>query len=544
MPDVYDYIIETGVIQTPTDVINAQVIIEFQNAFGTDLIVTPNTPQGLLIIGETLARIAVANNNAVLANQINPNLSGGIFLDALLALTGSFRTPATHSLVLCTITGVTGTSIPSGSQISDSNSNLFETIETIVIPIGGIIYNVPFQSVLTGEIIGLANTLNVIVSNILGWETVNNPNDAILGASTQSDASTRLFRQNTLASQGTGLAESIISALYLISINSLTFQENVESIPQTINRILMVPHSLYTCVAPGTATLLQIATTLTNTKSGGCSYNNGLGIPQNITVRNQFSGQLIPVLFDTPSIVTISIIVTVHNFTTVQDITTAVQNAIISYTQGNIPNQPGFTVGQDVSPFQIASAINHYVTGIFVQEVEVSKQSFTQIATLSNGFNTVTNLTYNSDIAPAMGVTGANITGGTAVTSLVGDNGLILSNPTVIPPLVLSGIIQNGFNTITGLESNAQIVVGMNITGANIPGGTTVLSLTGTTGLIMSSNATASTTENLTFIYPSAYPVTEILTFTQPTSYQTTEIPIQVWQQAITFTGLITVTIV
>lgn len=472
MADVYNFVAPTGVITTNAGTILAGVQAEYKNTFGQDLIVTPNTPQGMLIGSETLARIAVADNNAAVANQINPNVAGGVFLDALLSLLGSFRATATQSTVLCTITGVPGTSIPSGAQASETgsgNSNLFQIVSTTVIPPGGSISNVPFVSVLTGPIPANTSTLTVIVSNILGWETVTNPAAAVLGTATQSDTSARALRQVTLGAQGTGFAEAITSALYLTSgVTSLTFQENVSNTTQIINKVSMAPHSLYTCVA-GTATNLAVATTLTNTKSGGCGYNNGSGVNVSQAVVNPFSQQSITVLFDTPAFMNINIVATVHAFTTVQNIDIAVKNAILAYAAGQIPNEPGFAVGQSVSPFQIAGAINILVPGLFVQEVQVSINSLTE-----------------------------------------------------------TGTISNGFNTVTGLGDNAGINVGAAVSGTGIPGGTTVASLVGTTGLTLSATATTSATELLTFV-----PLTPAL--------QTTEIPLNVWQQAVALVGLISV---
>lgn len=427
MADVYNYVVPTGVILTDTGIIQTEVQTEYKAAFGSDLNVAPNTPQGILITTETLSRKAAADNNAALANQINPNQAGGVFLDALLALTGAARTPSTYSLALCNIIGVTGTSLPAGAQISDNNGNVYQLVTTTVIPNGGIT-GVPFTAVLPGAVPGNAGTLTTIVSNILGWESVTNPSDVVLGTLTQSDSSARVFRLNTLASQGMGLAKAIISALYNVGVNSLTFQENVTSTTQVINGVTMISHSLYTCVSPGSATLQTIAQTLTNKKNGGCGYNNGLGIPQNVNVTNQYSGQTIPVLFDTPSMVTIAIIVTVHAFTSVQNVQTAVQNAILTYAAGGIPNEPGFVVGAAVSPFQIAGAINILVPGLFVQEVQVAISSFTQQGTIANMMNTVTGLTYNSAISTGMGVSGNGILNSTTVSSLVGSTGLTLSN--------------------------------------------------------------------------------------------------------------------
>ncbi|MHC5543543.1 baseplate J/gp47 family protein, partial [Singulisphaera rosea] len=95
----YQYLDATGVIVPDTSSLLADVQSEYQAVFGADLIVTPDTPQGVLITAETLARTEVVNNNAALANQINPNIAGGVFLDAILALTGMQRTPASPTVV-------------------------------------------------------------------------------------------------------------------------------------------------------------------------------------------------------------------------------------------------------------------------------------------------------------------------------------------------------------------------------------------------------------------------------------------------------------
>ncbi len=422
--DVYDYIESTGVITADANEIQTEVQNEYLNTFGADLNIDPSTPQGMLITIETLSRIAVADNNVALANQINPNVAGGVFLDALMQLLGLQRDPATHSTVSCTITGVVGTSIPAGAQISNSDGSvLFQIISLTVIPTGGSISNVPFQSVLTGAIAAPANTLTTIVSNILGWETVTNPLAAIQGVATQSDTQARLLRQNALGAQGNSLAANVIAALYEIpgvSMAGVTFQENVSSISQTINDILMVPHSLYAVVG-GTADLESIAGALTYSKSAGAAYNNGLGIPISYPFLNKYSNQIINVLFDLPSLVNITIQVTVHAFTTVQNVTTAVQNAILQYASGNLEGQPGFVVGAAVSPFQLAAAINILVPGLFVQEIQVGVVSFTQQGVIINGSNTVTNLTYNSPISPYVGIqVGMSITdsGGNIPSSL------------------------------------------------------------------------------------------------------------------------------
>ncbi len=60
----YEYITLSGVIVPDTAVTRAIVEAEFKNAFGEDLITSPETPQGVLITNEVLARDSFLRNNA------------------------------------------------------------------------------------------------------------------------------------------------------------------------------------------------------------------------------------------------------------------------------------------------------------------------------------------------------------------------------------------------------------------------------------------------------------------------------------------------
>lgn len=375
MADVYDYILTTGVIVSDTEAINTDVEDEYQQAFGTDLVTTPNTPQGVLITAETAARVAVADNNAALANQINPNVAGGVFLDAILALTGSQRTPATPSSVSVLISGVVGTIIPQGSQASDSvYQNVFQTTESVTIPTGGTI-TVLMTSVEDGPIVAAANTLTQILSNVPGWELVNNSEAASLGTSTQSDEQARFLRRETLAAQGASTAQAIISALYLVpGVTSLSFLENIAPTTQTVQGVTMVGHSIYACVNGGTA--LDVATAMQSKKSAGAAYNNGASgayggtnVSQDVVV--PYSGQTITVLFDTPDLIEIGVAVSVVITQPVQDPTTTVQQAILNYANGLINGLNGFVVGANVSPWEIGGAITSQYPGIYVQSLQI-----------------------------------------------------------------------------------------------------------------------------------------------------------------------------
>ncbi len=370
----YTYITQTGTIVPDTADVQAQVTSEFLTAFGQDLITDPNTPQGLLITAETLARQTVITNNAALANQINPNLAGGVYLDAIAALTGGFRNPQVFSTVLCNLTGVPTTVISAGAVAKDTNGNIWASISTVSLDSDGNA-SVDFQAVLPGSIALSASDLNIIVQGPLGWETITNPDAAIPGSITQSDESYRFYRRMTLALQGSSLAEAITSALYATNgVLSVFFQENVSNVTTVINGVSMVPHSLYACVDGGTDA--DVATTILSKKSGGCNYNGTFGRSVTVDVLEPASGQTFPVTFDRPTIIQILVRVTIAPSSLVANPNQAVIDAIVDYANGKLTGEPGLTVGTPVSPFELSGAINiENPSIIFVRKVEISYAS-------------------------------------------------------------------------------------------------------------------------------------------------------------------------
>ncbi len=234
MTDPYQYINTNGTIVPDTSGILAGVQDEYKAVFQrADLAVTADTPQGVLITAEALARVGEVNNNAATGNQINPNIAGGLWLDAIMALTlPAGRTAATQTLVSTVdLTGVAGTVIPAGVQAKTSAGDLFATLSLVTLDVDGLA-TVDFVSVEYGAIACATHALDTIVSNVLGWETVDNGTAGVLGSATQSDQAARALRNNTLGFQGVALPVCITSSLYYVNaVKSLAFLENYNSTP-------------------------------------------------------------------------------------------------------------------------------------------------------------------------------------------------------------------------------------------------------------------------------------------------------------------------
>lgn len=380
MSTPYEYINQTGIIVADTSDIQTVVQDEFKTSFGADLDVDPSTPQGVLITGETATRVAVAQNNAKVANQINPNLAGGVFLDALCALLGLKRSPATATQVTnVTLTGIINTVIPAGTRASIGPGGEVFALQTGIIlgddgSGGGIAYGV-FNCVDTGPVACATGALNTPVDAILGWETITN-NQAgspasvtTVGQNVQSDASLRELRNNTLAKQGISTVQAQISNLYdpevCPGVTSVAFRENIADTTQVIDGITLVAHSIWACVDGGNNS--DIAMSLLENKTDGANWNGAT----TVAVVEPSSGQTYNVKFDRPTYTFIYGAMTIKQGTYTGNLQQDAAQAVADYFVGNIDGFKKVGIGDTVSPFEIAAAVVSVCTGAIVMNCTI-----------------------------------------------------------------------------------------------------------------------------------------------------------------------------
>ena len=379
MSTAYDYIESTGVISPDTSDVLTDVQGEWESALGASVSTDPSTYTGVQITGEVTARTGVINANAKVANQINPNLAGGLFLDALCALLGLTRAPATATQVTnVTLRGVLNTPIPAGTRASvGQNGPVFVLQAGVVLGNdgsgGGIGYGV-FVAQVAGPTAVASGALNWPVDGILGWETVTNNQSGTpasvttLGTNQQSDASLRALRNKTLANQGISTPEAQISNLYNLRdsnnnlvVTSVAYLENVTNATAVINGITLTAHSIWACV-DGTATAQQIGMTLLNNKTDGAGWNGA----QTVNVTEPASGQVYSVQYDIPTYVFIYGALTIKQGTFTGNLQSAAPQAVADYFVGKVDGFAAVGIGQTVSPFEIAAAIVAQCPGCIV----------------------------------------------------------------------------------------------------------------------------------------------------------------------------------
>lgn len=253
------------VIMSEEDVlehINSDMLAEFGPG------ITPGLSRGLLyrlnrIYAERVGSVWQLGE-AINASQ-NPLAASGPSLDAVCAISGTVRLPATPSTVELTLVGNNATVVPSGSQagtaagdrwqtladgtlanlvawasttlyaIGDRRSNNTRAYEVITagtsagsggpttdsdditdgtahwkfLGEGTAVADVEAESVATGEIVGNAGDINLIETAVGGWNSVTNLLDAHLGRTVESDADLRARRTTELARGGTATLAAI-----------------------------------------------------------------------------------------------------------------------------------------------------------------------------------------------------------------------------------------------------------------------------------------------------------------------------------------------
>lgn len=382
----YRYINNKGVIVPDTSTLRNNVEDEFRTVFGQSINLSPETPQGVLATMEIENRDAIVRNNAELANQINPDIAGGVFLDAIWALMGGERINATHSYLSdVEFTGIPGTIIPKGSQALTTMGAVFETVSPLIIANDGKIKG-DMRAKEYGAITCGIGQLNKVASSVLGWEKVNNLTHAVVGRHAESDIKARRRRKQTLAKNTVSVAEAITSSLYeLEGVNSLSFRENFNDKALIVDGISLLPHSIYVCIEGGDSH--EIAKSLLRTKTIGAAFNGDI----EIKVIEPASGQEYPIKFSRPKEISVFCRVSVKKSNI--DAQTIIPNALEKWVQGEIDGDNGLVVGREVSPFEISAAVNAVEPHLFVTKVELSTDGKNwNVALIPIGLNQIARL--------------------------------------------------------------------------------------------------------------------------------------------------------
>lgn len=376
-----------GLLVADTQSILSDVQTEFKNALGATMSTQASTPQGLLIAGETISRSGVMRNNVELANEINPDVSQGIFLDAILGLMGSQRRGDTKTQVAgVVLTGVPDrpVTIPAGYRCASPSGTVFQLQSTTVIP-AGLTATAVFVSQENGAFdIGTLPQPWRIIDGVIGWDTCIVPIGAniTLGSTEMLDPEARMYRKRTLAAWSKQSVRAAFANVSVIpGVTSMSARENVEQTPQTIDGVVFTRgNALWVCVDGGLDS--EIGTALLESKGCGSGYDSGTGsgTPVTTSVVDPSSGQTYSVKFTRPSPLAGIPVFTrayIRQGTSMANPLIAVTDAILAWAAGLQDNEEGLVLGHDFSAFEVAGAIQVGVPGTYVRLCEVSTNGTT-----------------------------------------------------------------------------------------------------------------------------------------------------------------------
>lgn len=264
---------DKGFIADSVDKVREDVQQVWINAFKSPdlpaLNTAPETPQGQIIDSQTAAIMNKDNEVLFLANQFNLETADGIFLDALASIYFLQRQPATSTIVECECIGLQGVIIPAGAVIQTTDNLQLICLEGGEIAATGKI-SLLFALNKTGAINVAAHTANIIVTQIPGWDSVDNQNAGVIGRNTETRVEFLNRIKNSVAINSQGTVDALESAIANIrGVVAVTVLENDTDSTQTISDVEMTAHSVCISVFGGDNT--EIANTIRIKKDAGCS---------------------------------------------------------------------------------------------------------------------------------------------------------------------------------------------------------------------------------------------------------------------------------
>lgn len=206
-------------------------------------------------------------------NQMDPDAAEGDMLHALGALTGVRPQAATFGTCVCTLNLNAGASVPAGSvaYVSGQPSNTW-TLDTTVsngtMSPGNFTGN--FTSTIAGPTIANSGTLTQIGTPVIGWNTVTNAADAVLGLAQDTDAAFRIKRQNSLAASGAGTVDAIRADV--LNVEGVLQAFCFENTTDTVDGNGVPPHSDHVVIWDGASPLASntaVAQAIWNSKPSG-----------------------------------------------------------------------------------------------------------------------------------------------------------------------------------------------------------------------------------------------------------------------------------
>jgi hypothetical protein len=164
-------------------------------------------------------------------NGFDPDRAEDMLLTMLAKLTRTNRRAASHTLVPCRVNLDSGTTLVPDEHFAHIQAKpdvRFTPVEEFTAESSGNHDNVMFRAEQTGPIDAPDNQLNVIATSLVGWNSINNTDQGLLGRVADDDPTLRERREAQLTAPGSGTVAAIrADLLELDDIDTVLMYENV-----------------------------------------------------------------------------------------------------------------------------------------------------------------------------------------------------------------------------------------------------------------------------------------------------------------------------
>lgn len=392
---------------------------EWNAAFDNELDMADETPQGQLAVSQTAA-IGNANDSFVfLSQQMDPAYNIGRYQDAIARIYFIERIPSSSTVVGVTCNGLPGVVIPQNALVLASDSHQYRAISGGTIPASGII-TLQFECTVTGPIACPAGTITTIYQAVNGWDSAVNAADGVVGRDTETRSEFEDRRRLSVAHNSQGSLPSVLGAVLTVDgVLDAFVTENVNQTTQVLKGFLLNPNSIYVAAVGGTDA--DVARALWTKKSPGCGYNGNTLV----VVQDDQSGYTAPfpsynVRFQRPDPATVTFLVTISNNVQVpSDATLQIQNAVVA-AFGGLDGGPRARIGSNIFASRFYSAV-------------AALGSWVQIVTIKIGCDNAPGSTFVGSIS------GTTLTVTSIVSGIIGINQQITGNGVVPGTTIVSG---------------------------------------------------------------------------------------------------------
>lgn len=329
----------------------------------------PSTPDGLKTAHDSEVFGALDESGLLAYNSKDPNKAISVDLDAISAITGTFRSLGTGSNVTLNITGISGTVIPEGSLVESSIDGTQWATDAVATISGGVA-NIPSTCQTLGAIQADADTLTIITNTIGGWQTVTNLAVATPGTDAETNQELRIKRNLSVAKPGNNQLDNLLGEVLNTEgvRHAKTYENDTNSaaVDPVDNPHGLPPHSISVVVDGGIEE--DVAFSIYIKKNPGVLLNQ-VSTPKEYEVQSpQFPENKKLIRYSEPIYIDIDVVVNITDDGSLPvDADQLVTDAIIEYTQGDlIPsgvgfNSTGFDIGDAASASRLYTPVNNVI---------------------------------------------------------------------------------------------------------------------------------------------------------------------------------------